>query len=70
MALPISLFYGCKVKVRVPPEDCDDSVVASESDELPRSKSNNVFIPETDSDEGVYSVTAPSSTFVKRKRKT
>jgi hypothetical protein len=68
MALPTYLFYGCNFKVRVPPEDSDDSVLASESDEeLPRRKSNTVVIPETNSDEDVYGVTAPSSTFVKRK---
>jgi hypothetical protein len=65
------LFYGCIVKVRDPPEDSDDSVLASESDEeLPRRKSNNVVITETDSDEDVYGVTVPSSTFVTRKRRT
>jgi hypothetical protein len=67
MALPTYLFYGCNVKVRVPPEHSDDLVLASESDEeLPRIKSNNVVIPETNSDEWLLWQTAhPGSDVVR-----
>jgi hypothetical protein len=69
MALPTYLFYGCKVKVQVPPEDSYDLVLASESDEeLPRKNQINNVIPETNSDEDVYGVATLSSTFLKRKR--